>query len=66
MTKSNTSGFKGVVKVGKRWKAQTYIDRKHIYLGTYGTAIDAAKAYNTYIVENNMENKLNTFGDKDD
>ena len=45
------SGYKGVVKVGKKWQAyigdpDTPATRKRrLYLGTYTTAEDAARAY---------------------
>jgi len=41
----NTSGFKGVSKRGKRWKAQIRINGKQTYLGTYDTPEEAGAAY---------------------
>jgi hypothetical protein len=41
----NTTGYTGVSKVGKRHKAQICIDGKTEYIGTFATALDAAKAY---------------------
>ena len=34
-------------------------NRKHINLGKYKKEIDAAKAYDKYIIENNLPNPLN-------
>lgn len=44
----NTSGYKGVVWLKKRykWKAQIMVKQKQIYLGQYNDIKDAAIAYN--------------------
>lgn len=44
---NNTSGFKGVHQLKSTGKFQAYIkkDGKRIHLGTYSTALDAARAY---------------------
>lgn len=36
------SGFKGVYQDGSRWSAQIRVDRKCIYLGSYGSPEEAA------------------------
>ncbi len=38
--------YKGVRKDGKKYRATIYIDRKHIHIGMYETAEEAALAYN--------------------
>lgn len=43
--KHSTSGFKGVSKVGKRWKAQIVHGYKLIYLGCHDTKEQAHNAY---------------------
>jgi hypothetical protein len=50
---NNTSGFKGVIKIkgvmkqsSKRFTAQIRANKKSYYLGTFDTAIEAARAYN--------------------
>jgi hypothetical protein len=45
---TNTSGYKGVSWHSRRYKWQAYImvNYKRVYLGLFGTAEDAAKAYN--------------------
>jgi len=43
--RSNTSGYKGVVKCGLRWKAQITHQQKVIYLGLYDTREAAHEAY---------------------
>lgn len=38
-----------------RWNAYTKIDGKHMSLGCFSTELEAAKAYNDYIINNNLE-----------
>ena len=58
---TNTSGYKGVsyLKKLKKWQCQISIDKKINYLGIFECPIDAAKAYDNYVMENNMENTRN-------
>jgi len=42
---SNSSGFKGVVKDGNKWKAVIQSEGRYISLGQYNNKIEAAKAY---------------------
>lgn len=58
---TNTSGYRGVnLKKGRnKYTSQILVSRKRIYLGTYNTAIEAAKAYDNYVIENNLEHTLN-------
>lgn len=44
--KDNTSGYKGVVKKGNKWRAKIGVNRKHILLGYYSSKEEAARAYN--------------------
>jgi len=41
----NTSGYKGISKKKKKWRARICVDGNHIYLGYYATKIEAALAY---------------------
>ncbi len=45
ITKSNTSGFKGVTKAGKKWQASLSSGGKHCYLGIFDTKEEAALVY---------------------
>jgi hypothetical protein len=58
---SNKSGFRGVCYINSRekWKASITSNNKTIFLGYFDSAKDSAKAYNRYIVQNNLENTLN-------
>jgi hypothetical protein len=58
---TNTSGYRGVVfdKINKKWKARIGLDNKNHHIGRYKTKIEAATAYNDYIVANNLEHTQN-------
>jgi len=43
---NNTSGYKGVVKSGNRWRSQITKDKKYIHIGLFLTPKEAANAYN--------------------
>jgi hypothetical protein len=58
--RNNTSGYKGVGKKGNhRWYARIYTDGKRMHLGYFNSPKDAAIAYDTYIIENDLKHKLN-------
>lgn len=49
--KSNTSGYKGINRAGKRWSSYIAVNKKRIYLGTFTCKHEAAKAYNKAAIE---------------
>ena len=51
ISRNNTSGFHGVRKVDNRWVATTTINKKRIYIGSFATALEAAKARDAKIKE---------------
>ncbi len=61
------SKYRGVsfFKRDNKWQAKIKIDGKSKHLGLYETEIDAARAYNNYILSNNMNSfyldNLNTY-----
>ena len=61
--KHNTSGYRGValLKSGAspKYMSSLKINGKSKYIGTYPTAIDAAKARDKYIIDNNLEHTKN-------
>lgn len=59
--KNNTSGRKGVTKVGEYWKAYIGFQKRIIYLGTYKKFEDAVKA-RARAEEEYFEPMLNKYG----
>ena len=57
---NNTSGYRGVCwhKRDQRWVAHIRINNKSKHLGYYQTALEAAKAYETYVRVNNLEHNF--------
>lgn len=51
ISKTNKSGFRGVVKHYRKWNAQITFKRKNIYLGSFSTKEEAAEAYNNEAVK---------------
>ena len=56
---TNTSGYRGVSKNGSKWRARIQVEGKEKSLGTFDNILDAAKAYDRYILENNLNNTIN-------
>ena len=58
---NNTTGYKGVWfrKTSGKYSTSIRVNSKTIHLGSHITALEAAKAYNTYVIANNLEHTLN-------
>ncbi len=56
----NTSGFTGVVKDGKSYKASIQVDKKPIHIGMFKTIEEAVEARDNYIISNNLPHKLSS------
>lgn len=58
---NNTSGYRGVswFNPTAKFVAKIKVDTKRIHLGTFDTAIEAAYAYDKYIIENRLEHSKN-------
>lgn len=61
ISKNNTTGYKGVSyrKDRKKYCAKITVNNIYTHLGFFLTAIDGARAYNKYVLENNLEHTLN-------
>ena len=58
---TNTSGYRGVSwhKKQQKFNSRITVDSITINLGSYSTNIEAAKAYDEYVIKNNLEHTLN-------
>lgn len=58
---TNKSGYRGVSwsKRDQRWRASISVNSKSIGLGSFHNKLDAAKAYDTYVITNNLEHTIN-------
>ena len=58
---TNKSGYRGVSwhKRYNKWVAKINVDKKRIYLGYFEDKIEAAKAYDKYVIDNNLEHTRN-------
>jgi hypothetical protein len=60
LSSSNTTGYNGVCKSGKRFQAQIGVDGKLKYLGRYDTPKEAALAFDRAVVQHKLSSsKLN-------
>ena len=58
---NNSSGYRGVCwhKATNKFIAKITVNLKSIYLGLFTTALEGAKAYDKYIIDNNLEHTKN-------
>ncbi len=59
--KSNKSGYRGVhfSKKSNKYRSVIQINYKQITLGFYIDKLEAAKAYDIYVIENNLQHTIN-------
>jgi hypothetical protein len=50
-----SSQYLGVCKKGKKWEVDCSVNSKLIYIGRYNTEEEAAKAYNDFVIKNNLQ-----------
>lgn len=56
---TNTTGYRGVTFRRNRYEAKICVNYKTIFIGTFINNIDAAKAYDKYVIDNNLEHTIN-------
>ena len=57
--KNNTSGYRGVSKQGNGYQVSSCLNGKQIYLGYFNNPIEGAKAYDKFVIDNNLQMPLN-------
>jgi len=55
----NISGYRGVSRLRNKWQGSIVINGKLKYLGIFITKLEAAIAYDSYVVVNNLEHTIN-------
>lgn len=57
----NTSGYRGVSlhKQTNKFQASISVSKKQVYLGLFKTPIEAALAYDNYVLRHNLEHTIN-------
>lgn len=61
LQKNNKTGFRGVSlpKGYRTYRSIIVINKKNIHLGCFNTALEAAYAYDKYVIDNNLEHTTN-------
>lgn len=61
LQKNNTSGYRGVSlhKIKNKWSAIIGVNKKKITIGYFKTAEEGARAYDKYVIDNNLEHPTN-------
>jgi len=57
----NKSGYRGITKIKnvEKWVSRIKVSSKNIYIGRFNSKIEAALAYDNYVIKNNLEHPTN-------
>ena len=58
---TNNSNYRGVCwhKQRQKWRVAISINNKSIHIGLFDNILDAAEAYDNYVINNNLEHTKN-------
>lgn len=58
---TNSTGYKGIEfnKLNNKWRARICVNYKRIQIGYFETQIEAAQAYDDYVILHNLEHTIN-------
>lgn len=56
---TNSSGYRGVCFKNGKFVASISVNKKPIHIGRFNTAIQAARAYDSYVIENRLSHTIN-------
>jgi hypothetical protein len=59
LRKNNTSGYRGVTRSHNKWSAEITANGVALKLGRYSTPEEAAKAFDSYVLENGLQHPRN-------
>lgn len=61
LIRTNTSGYRGITfnKSSQKFRARICVNNKHIHIGYFDEVLEAAKAYDSYIIKHNLEHTRN-------
>lgn len=59
--KNNKHGYRGIYlrKIDSKFVARVTVNYKTIFIGSFLTSLEAAKAYDKYVIENNLQHIIN-------
>ena len=68
VTSSKTSRFRGVSwdKTNNKWKVQINVNRKQKHIGVFDNELDAAHAYDAFVITNSIDKPRSVQGEDDD
>ncbi len=59
LREDNTTGYRGVGKINRKWRARIRVDGKGVHLGYFNYPWTAAIAYDSYVIIHQLEHTRN-------